>query len=74
MVDKDTIMQVICGLMLNPQYLSENDKYILMVDSNIDDRKFCMGDITVQDDNHRFYANGILSHNSTTTAIFCLWR
>lgn len=40
---------------------------------NIDDRKFCMGDITVQDDNHRFYSNGILSHNSTTTAIFCLW-
>lgn len=32
MVDKDTIMQVICGLMINPQYLSENDKYILTVE------------------------------------------
>ena len=32
MVDKDTIMQVICGLMLNPQYLSENDKYILTIE------------------------------------------
>ena len=36
--------------------------------------KVCMGDITVDDDNHRFYSNGILSHNSTTTAIFCLWK
>ena len=36
--------------------------------------KICMGDITVDDDNHRFYSNGILSHNSTTTAIFCLWK
>ena len=32
-----------------------------------------MCDTTVNDDNHRFYSNGILSHNSTTTAIFCLW-
>ena len=29
MVDKDTIMQVICGLMKHPQYLSETDKYRL---------------------------------------------
>lgn len=36
--------------------------------------KVCMGDITVDDSNHRFYSNGILSHNSTTTAIFCLWK
>lgn len=36
--------------------------------------KVCMGDITVDADNHRFYSNGILSHNSTTTAIFCLWK
>lgn len=33
----------------------------------------CMCDITVNDNNHRFYSNSILSHNSTTTAIFCLW-
>ena len=36
--------------------------------------KVCMGDITVDDDNHRFYSNGILSHNSVTTAIFGLWK
>lgn len=35
--------------------------------------KICMGDVTVDHPNHRFYSNGILSHNSTTTAIFCLW-
>lgn len=34
----------------------------------------CMFDVTVLDDNHRFWSNGILSHNSTTTGIFCLWK
>ena len=38
------------------------------------ENKVCMVDITVDDDNHRFYSNGILSHNSTTTAIFALWK
>ena len=32
MVDKETILQVLCGLMQNPQYLSETDKYILTID------------------------------------------
>lgn len=38
-----------------------------------DNKKICMGDITVDSDNHRYYTNKILSHNSTTTAIYCLW-
>ncbi len=33
-----------------------------------------MFDITVDDDNHRYYTNGILSHNSTTTRAFLLWQ
>ena len=33
----------------------------------------CMCDVTVNDENHRFYSNGILSHNTTTSAIFMLW-
>ena len=32
-----------------------------------------MCDVTVDHPNHRYYSNGILSHNSVTTAIFCLW-
>lgn len=32
MVDKDTILQVICGLMRRPQYLSQTDKYKLTLD------------------------------------------
>ena len=35
--------------------------------------KVCMCDVTVADDNHRYYSNGILSHNTTTSAIFMLW-
>ena len=38
-----------------------------------DSCKVCMTDISVNDNNHRFYSNGILSHNSVTTAIYCLW-
>lgn len=46
-------------------------KQIISIEySNI---KVCMGDITIGDVNHRFYSNGILSHNSVTTAIYCLW-
>lgn len=45
---------------------------IIFIERN--NTKVCMGDITVDDNNHRFYSNGILSHNSTTTAIFCLWK
>lgn len=29
-----------------------------------------MGDVTVNDENHRFYTNGILSHNTILTSIF----
>lgn len=32
-----------------------------------------MYDITVNDENHRYYTNGILSHNTTTTVCFLLW-
>lgn len=32
-----------------------------------------MYDIHVDSDEHRFYSNGILSHNSTSYSIFCLW-
>ena len=32
-----------------------------------------MYDITVDDENHRFWSNGILSHNTTTAAGYMLW-
>ena len=35
--------------------------------------KISMCDVSVDHPYHRYYTNGILSHNSTTTAIFCLW-
>ncbi len=34
--------------------------------------KVCMCDATVNDNNHRYYTNGILSHNTTTSALFLL--
>ena len=35
--------------------------------------KSTMLDVTVDDENHRFYSNGILSHNTTTVSIFFAW-
>ena len=35
-------------------------------------KEICMCDVTVDDDNHRYYSNHILSHNTTTSAIFML--
>ena len=32
-----------------------------------------MCDVTVADNNHRFYSNGILSHNTISSAIFIAW-
>lgn len=35
--------------------------------------KISMFDVTVDDKNHRFYTNGILSHNTTTISAFFAW-
>ena len=59
-------------LKIGDEILTDNgsSKVIEITKSNV---KISMGDISVDDDNHRFYSNGILSHNSVTTAIYCLW-
>lgn len=40
---------------------------------SISKTKVSMCDVSIDHPYHRYYTNGILSHNSTTTAIFCLW-
>lgn len=40
---------------------------------NINKTKIEMCDTTVDSYDHRFWSNGVLSHNSVTTAIYCLW-
>jgi hypothetical protein len=35
--------------------------------------KVCMYDVTVMDENHRFYSNGILSHNTVISSIYLVW-
>lgn len=54
-------------------YIQTIDGLEKIISISCSSTKVCMGDLTVDDDNHRFYSNGILSHNSTTTAIYCLW-
>ena len=36
-------------------------------------RKTFMGDLTVSDESHSYYTNGMLSHNTTTTAAVFTW-
>lgn len=45
-----------------------------VVSIQISNIKLSMCDITVDDLLHRYYSNGILSHNSVVTAIYCLWK
>lgn len=35
--------------------------------------KLCMYDLTIDSNDHRYYTNNILSHNTTTTAAFMAW-
>ena len=44
-----------------------------IIEIKIFNRKVCMCDMTVNSPDHRYYTNGILSHNTTTSAIFMLW-
>lgn len=44
-----------------------------IVEMHTNNNKVCMCDISVNSADHRFFCNGILSHNSVTTAIYCLW-
>lgn len=59
--------------------LKEGDEIITENGSSIVTKVFntekclSMCDISIDSANHRYYSNGILSHNSTTTAIYCLW-
>lgn len=54
-------------------YIQTDNGLQRIVSLEISSTKISMCDTTVNDENHRFYSNGILSHNSTTTAIYCLW-
>ena len=55
------------------EYIQTDQGLQKIVNIIIDETRISMCDTTVNDENHRFYSNGILSHNSTTTAIYCLW-
>lgn len=35
--------------------------------------KFCMYDMMVNDEHHRYYTNGILSHNTISSSIYLAW-
>lgn len=35
--------------------------------------KFCMYDVSVDDDTHRYYTNGVLSHNTISSSIYLAW-
>ena len=71
-VIKDDFSEVFCDeLKIGDVILTETgpEKITSIKRSNI---RIGMCDITVNDENHRYYTNGILSHNTTTSAVFML--
>ena len=67
---------------MNEKYMVDFQKDdIIMTDSGPEEvlsvtsypYNICMCDLTVDSEDHRYYTNGILSHNTTTSAIFMLW-
>ena len=71
-VIKDDFSEVFCDeLKIGDVILTETgpDKITSIKRSNM---RIGMCDITVNDENHRYYTNGILSHNTTTSAVFML--
>lgn len=59
-------------LKIGDEILTENGPE-KVTDITKTDISVCMSDLTIMDGNERFYTNGILSHNTTTSAIFILW-
>jgi hypothetical protein len=69
---RDDFSEVFCDeLKIGDTILTETgpEKITYIKKSNI---SIGMCDITVNDENHRYYTNGILSHNTTTSAVFML--
>ena len=69
----DTMKEVFVKNLVHGDYvMTENGP--VMVESIIKTGEFeHMYDVTVDSDNHRFYSNGILSHNTTTAVSYMLW-
>ena len=54
-------------------YIQTKDGLQKIVNIKTYKSKVSMYDVTVSDNNHRFYSNDILSHNTTTIAAFFAW-
>lgn len=59
-------------LVVGDEILTENgpEKVLSIIKSG---QEVSMVDLTIMDGDARYYTNGILSHNTTTSAIFMLW-
>ena len=69
----DTMKEVFVKNLVHGDYvMTENGP--VMVESIVRTGEYeNMYDVTVDSGNHRFYSNGILSHNTTTTVSYMLW-
>ena len=69
----DTMKEVFVKNLVHGDYVMTETGPV-MVESIIKTGEFeHMYDVTVDSDNHRFYSNGILSHNTTTAVSYMLW-
>ncbi len=62
----------ICELKIGDRIITERgvEDVIEVTNNHIMENMY---DVSVHSNEHRFYSNGILSHNSTSYSIYCLW-
>jgi len=61
-------------LISDKSFIQTKDGIELIISVVKTDNKSNMFDLTVESDEHRFYTNNILSHNTTSTVAYLLWR
>lgn len=71
-IDKNYNEKLACELSINDYLITENGlKKVISIEKM--PYKFCMYDLTVNDKNHRYYTNEILSHNTISSSIYLAW-
>lgn len=54
-------------------YVYTDEGYVMVKDKHMLPYRLCMYDMTVDSEDHLYYTDGILSHNTTTIAAFMSW-
>lgn len=68
----DKLTEIFAKDLKKGQKLYTDTGFVKIVDIKISNIKLSMGDLTVDSDDHRYFTNGILSHNTVSSSLFIL--